>query len=260
MARVHLFEIEDQKWCPKFIRESTTDFLMGLYKIFNIYDPAYKKITEVLNKTNATNIVDCCSGSGGPIKQLREYLDKNNQNAVTITLTDKYPNTNLFHSLETIYPKKVMGKQESLDATKMPATLTGMRTFFSSFHHFSPPMAVKILQDAVNNNAPIGIFESTQRHPMDFLRAMVSPLMMLFVIPFAKRLTWRKFLFTYIIPITPFTNMWDYIVSNLRTYSTDELHALIAKLDAPGYTWEVGKLWSEKAKCQVPYLVGYKII
>ena len=53
--------------------------------------------------------------------------------------------------------------------------------------------------------------------------------------------------------------MWDYIVSNLRTYSTEELYALIEKLDAPGYHWEVGRLWSRKAKSHIPYLVGYKL-
>jgi len=81
---------------------------------------------------------------------------------------------------------------------------------------------------------------------------------MLFIVPRAKRLNWRKFLMTYIVPVTPFTNMWEYFVSNLRTYSPKELHALIAQLDAPGYEWEVGKLWSKKAMCHVPYLIGYK--
>jgi hypothetical protein len=258
MGRLHLFEIEDQKWCPRFIRETTTDFLAGLYKIFRIYDPAYEKIGEVLDKTKTTNIVDCCSGSGGPITQLREFLDKNNQHAVTITLTDKYPNLKVFQHLESNYPTTVIGRKDSLDAAKLPSSLTGMRTFFSSFHHFTPEQAQKILQDAVNNNAPIGIFESTQRAPADFFRALISPIMMLFVVPFAQRLNWRKFIGTYIIPITPFTNMWDYFVSNMRTYSQKELNKIISKLDAPGYTWETGNLWSPKAKCNVPYLVGYK--
>jgi hypothetical protein len=258
MARVHLFEIEDLAWCPQFVRETTTDFLLGLYNVFNIYEPAYEKVYEILQKTNTHAIVDCCSGSGGPIRKLREYLDTTDKKEVTINITDKYPNIKSFEVLESQYPNKIKGHKNSLDATQLPAELKGMRTFFSSFHHFSPDFAVKILQDAVNNNAPIGIFESTQRQTKDFFRALFSPILMLFLVPLAKRMTWRKFLMTYVIPITPFTNMWDYIVSNLRTYSPSELEALIQKLDAPGYTWEVGKLWSKKAKCEVPYLIGYK--
>ena len=134
-----------------------------------------------------------------------------------------------------------------------------MRTFFSSFHHFRPQEASKILQDAVDNNAPIGIFECTQRHPFDFIRMLLSPIIFLLVLPFSKRLTWKKFLFTYLIPITPVTNMWDYFVSNLRTYSPQELQGLIQGLNAPNYHWEVGKLWSKKAKCHIIYLIGYAL-
>lgn len=258
MARVHLFELEDQSWCPAFVRETTTDFLLGLYNLFNLYEPAYQKIAETLRKTKTNAIVDCCSGSGGPTKHLRNYLDKTDQQAVTITLTDKYPNAKVFDALEASYPNKMFSRRESLDASQLPASLQGMRTFFSSFHHFAPKHAVKILQDAVNNNAPIGIFECTQRHPADFLRVLLSPLLMLFVVPVARRLNWRKFLMTYVIPVTPFTNMWDYFVSNLRTYSSNEFQQLIAQVDAPDYVWEMGKLWSKKAKCHIPYLIGYK--
>lgn len=257
MARIHLFEIEDQTWCPQFVRETTTDFLLGLYNLLNIYEPAYEKIYETLKKTNTNSIIDCCSGSGGPIRKLREYLDQTDKKDVTITLTDKYPNIESFKIWESTFPNKVIGYKEPVDATQFPKELKGMRTFFSSFHHFKPEFAVKILQDAVNNNAPICIFESTQRHPVDFTRALFSPIFMLFLVPFAKRLNWQKFLMTYIIPITPFTNMWDYMISNLRTYSKSEMEGLISQLNAPHYTWEVGKLWAKKARCEVPYLVGY---
>lgn len=258
MGRVHLFEIEDQSWCPQVIRESTTDFLLGIYNVLDLYDPAFQKIIETLDKTHSDKIIDCCSGSGGAIPHLRKYLDEHGKQNISISLTDKYPNKKGFSELEAKYPNKIFGIKESIDATQFPADLKGMRTFFSSFHHFAPHQAVKILQDAVNNNAPIGIFESTQRHPADFARALFSPIMMWCIMPFAKRLTWRKFLLTYLIPITPFTTMWDYFVSNLRTYSPQELQALIDQLDAPGYKWEYGKLWSKKAMSHIPYLIGYK--
>jgi hypothetical protein len=258
MGRIHLFEIEDQNWCPRLIRETITDFLLGLYSLLKIYEPAFQKICSLLTKLHIECVIDCCSGSGGPVKQLRKYLDDADKHSVTIILTDKFPNISLFQKLELAYGSRVVGKKNSIDAANLPSSLKGLRTFFSSFHHFSPSQAIKILQNAVNNNAPIAIFESTQRHPVDFIRALFSPLLTLFFVPFAKRLTWRKLFWTYIIPITPFMVMWDYIVSNLRTYSTQELHALVNQLDAPDYIWEIGKLWSKKAKCQIPYLIGYK--
>lgn len=257
MSRVHLFEIEDLSWCPEFIRETTTDILLGIYNLLHIYDPAFAKIATLVDKLELDAIIDCCSGSGGPIRQLREYLDKSNKKDVIITVTDKYPNLAVFDNLEQLFPKRIIGKTSSIDASRLPSSLSGLRTFFSSFHHFNPQQAVNILQDAANNNAPIAIFETTQRHPVDFIKVLLSPLLSLVFLPFAKRLTWKKFLLTYLVPITPFTFMWDYMVSNLRTYSSAELEELISHVRAPDYIWEVGKLWSPRAKSHVPYLIGY---
>lgn len=259
MPRLHLFEFEDQSWCPHVIRETTTDFLMAFYDLNNVYEPIFTKIHDTLHKTNVAHIIDCCSGSGGPIKKLREYLDTTDKNAIPITLTDKFPNVKIFTQLEATFPQRIIGHTNSLEATALPASLKGMRTFFSSFHHFVPKDAVKILQDAVDNEAPIGIFEFTQRHPAEFLRVLISPLFMLFIIPKAKRLTFKKFLFTYVLPITPFTHMWEYFVSCLRTYSPQELHALIRQVNAPNYKWEIGKLWSTQGMCYITYLIGHKI-
>ncbi|VVC77173.1 hypothetical protein AQUSIP_25000 [Aquicella siphonis] len=259
MGRMHLFELEDKSWCPRVIRETTTDFLLGIYNVFNIYEPAYEKIVEILDKTGSDTIIDCCSGSGGPIRRLRDHLDKSGKSLVVINLTDKYPNASAFASLQARYPEKIVGHDQSLDASKLPPEMQGMRTFFSSFHHFQPDEAVNILQDAVNNQVPIAIFETTQRHPMDFIRALLSPILILLILPFSRRMTWKKFFFTYLVPVTPWTNCWDYIVSNLRTYSTKEMQGLIKQLHAPGYYFETGKLWSRRARSQVPYLIGYKL-
>ncbi|MBA2654803.1 MAG: hypothetical protein H0U71_07025 [Gammaproteobacteria bacterium] len=258
MGRRHLFEIEDQRWCPHVIRESITDCLLGLYNLLHMYEPAYQKIAELLHQTNTNSIIDCCSGSGGPVKQLRDYLDSNNLQHITITLTDKYPNLELYKRLEKSYDNRLIGHPSAIDACRLPPSLKGLRCFFSSFHHFGPAQAKNILQDAVDNEAPIALFECTQRHVSDILRAFLSPIMVWLVIPFARRLTWPKFLLTYVVPITPICFMWDYLISNLRTYSQKELMLMIKELDAPHYKWEVGKLWSKKAKSYIPYLVGYK--
>lgn len=257
MGRINLFEIEDQRWCPGFIREATTDILFALFSIFHIYEPAYQKINELLDKTDTHSIIDCCSGSGGPMVQLREYLNKKGKDNVSITLSDKYPNVKLFQLLASTYPNQIKGHLESLDASQVPASFKGIRTFFSCFHHFKPEDAKKILQDAISNNAPICIFESVSRHPVDFLRALLSPILVPFLIPFSKRLTWYKFLFTYIVPLIPLSFTWDYIASNLRSYSIKEMHALVNQLNAPHYHWEIGKLWSRKAKGYIYYLIGH---
>lgn len=258
MKRIHLFEFEDQSWCPSFIREATTDFLLAYYTLKKVYGPAFEKINDVLEKTKADKIIDCCSGSGGPTKSLREFLDKMGKSSVTITLTDKYPNHDLFEKIEATYPKKIIAHKNSLDIAQIPSSLKGMRTLFSSFHHFKPEKALDILQNAVNNQTPIGIFECTERHPRELIKVLLSPVVMLFVMPFTRNLNWKKFCFTYLLPVIPFIHMWEYFVSNLRTYSVKELQDLIAKVDAPNYQWDIGQLWSAQAKCYITYLIGYK--
>jgi hypothetical protein len=258
MNRIHLYEIEDMSCCPNVIRETLIDFLFGLYNLLNVYELAYEKVAEILDKTDSNTIVDCCSGTGGPIKKLRDYLDQNRKKDVTISLTDKYPNIQSFEKFEKEYPTNVVGITQSVDATEIPSSLKGVRTFFSSFHHFKPECATQILQDAVNKEVPVAIFESTQRHPIDFLQALLSPIAVWIVLPFSKRLTFRKFIFTYIIPVTPFAFMWDYFVSIFRTYSPRELQALTQKIQANNYHWEIGKLKSRKRRNGVIYLIGYR--
>lgn len=258
MSRIHLFEFEDLAWCPQFIREATTDFLFAFYRLQNVYEPIFSKIDEVLKETKTNSIVDCCSGSGGPIKRLREYLETTEHAENSITVTDKFPNHAVFELLEKEYPNKIFAHKDSLDVTNLPENLIGMRTLFSSFHHFSPPAALKILQNAVDRKMPIGIFEFTQRHPLELLRVLFSPLVLMCVLPLAKRMTFRKFFFTYILPITPFTHMWEYFVSCLRTYSPKELEALVKQVNAPDYHWDIGKIWSKQGMCHITYLIGYK--
>lgn len=258
MERFHLAEIEDQSWCPRFIRESTTDVLLTLYNLLKIYEPAYNKIIEILEKTGVNSIIDCCSGSGGPINQLCIFLNRTGKKSTTITLTDKFPNLESYLELERRFPDQVKGHYTSLDASELPPSLKGMRTYFSSFHHFRPVQAVKILQDAADINMPIGIFELVHRMPMDFLRVLLSPFIVPLLMPLAGRMTWTKFVFTYLIPVTPFTFTWDYLASNMRAYSIKEMHALINQINAPGYKWDIGKMRSKRAAFTTYYLVGYK--
>jgi hypothetical protein len=258
MNRIHLFEIEDLSWCPNAIRETSTDILFGLCNLANIYEMAYEKVAEIIDKTGINAIVDCCSGTGGPIKKLRNYLDQHQKNNVTITLTDKYPNIQSFEKLQKEYPTNIVGITQAVDATAIPSSLKGVRTFFSSFHHFKPEWAKQILQDAVNNEAPVAIFESTQRLPMDFVLAFLSPIAAWIILPFSKRLTFTKFIFTYLIPVSPLVFMWEYFISIFRTYSLCELQALTQKIKADDYYWEFGKLRSRKRKEGVVYMMGYK--
>ena len=49
--------------------------------------------------------------------------------------------------------------------------------------------------------------------------------------------------------------MWDGFVSNLRTYSVEELQHMVRHLHDPGYRWQVDKIRSIGLS-RVTYLIG----
>ena len=128
---------------------------------------------------------------------------------------------------------------------------------FTSFHHFPPPAARAILADAVNNRVGIGVFEFTERSFVGVAVLALSPLAVLFAVPFLRPMRWQTLLLTYVIPVLPVGALFDGIVSCLRTYSLGELSALVEPLASGGYTWEIGKARSWRSPIPITYLLGY---
>ena len=183
MKRLHLFELEDQTWLPASIRDAGTDFLRFISEAGNLYTPIIPKLQGALIKTGSQEVLDLCSGGAGPIIGICKRLAEKGC-AVRITLTDKYPNYPAFD-----YAKKRSGGavdflEDSVDATEVPSHLSGFRTFFASLHHFRPETARLILQDAVDQRRPIGIFDmSAGRAPPLPMMLLSNPLAMLLVTP-----------------------------------------------------------------------------
>lgn len=76
MARIHLFEFEDQQWFPVFLRNYITDFLQFLSNKTGMYKPAVPLIIDLLKKNNTNTIVDLASGGGGGLIWLNSELKK----------------------------------------------------------------------------------------------------------------------------------------------------------------------------------------
>jgi hypothetical protein len=90
---------------------------------------------------------------------------------------------------------------------------------------------------------------------------LTLPLIALLTTPFIRPFRWSRLFWTYIIPAIPFVLCFDGIVSCLRTYSVEELHTLIAGVNATssdtGYVWEVGHVPSPLSPIGVTYAIGY---
>ena len=255
MGRIHLFEFEDLKWFPTFLRNYITDFLQFLSNKTKMYKPIIPIIKKGLKKSGTNQIIDLGSGGGGGLIWLNSELKKDISN-LKIILTDYYPNISAFK-----FTKKQADNfdyvEKSVDARDVPTELNGLRTQFLSLHHFRPDDAKQILQNAINSNSPIAIFEAQERSVPSVLAMLFSPISVLLTTPFIQPFKLGRFLFTYLIPIVPIIVLWDGVVSSLRTYSVKEMKELVSKLNGTeNYDWEIDKVKSGPSV--VLYLLGMK--
>lgn len=250
MRRLHWFEFGDQPWFPRVLREAETAYLATAYRLLpSLTQQWTDKIETVLPRNGAADIVDLCSGAGGPMPLVVEELHKRAYD-VQAKLTDLYPNR-----MAGLSPR-VAWVDKAVDAAQVLPELTGVRTMFSAFHHFRPTVAHAILRDAFEHRRAIAIFESGSGTPWGVVSMLGVPLAVMAVMPFARPLRWTHLLFTYLLPLTPFIVLWDGLVSMLRIYSPEQLRELTADLQAPDYVWEIGCIHVRGIPDGLPYLVG----
>jgi hypothetical protein len=251
MGRLQLFEIHDQPWCPPSLRDALTDFLQFTINLGGTYDAAVPLLRDAIARADATQVVDLCSGAGGPWRRwVHAPRGMAPGFALPVVLTDKYPNRLAQSGALPFHP-------EPVDATAVPAHLRGFRTLFTSFHHFRPADARAILGDAVRQGQGIGVFEISRRAPRELATIGLTWLAVLALVPFIRPLRGSRLAWTYLPPVLPLVGLFDGIVSCLRTYSPAELKELLRGLDTPNtFDWQVGETRSPWSPLVVTYLVG----
>jgi len=243
MKRKQLFEFEDQRWFPEFLRNYLTDFLQFVSNKFNVYRGVTSLLSGMISKTQSTKIIDLASGGGGGLLNLVSALEKDHPN-LEVVLTDLYPNIGAF-SYTVQQSARFTFRSDSVDAMNVPSDLQGLRTQFLSLHHFREEDAVRILQNAVYNNAPIAMFESQERNLKSVIAMILSPLNVLLITPFIRPFSVGRIIFTYVIPLVPVFVMLDGILSALRTYTVPEMNELVSRVDGhEKYDWNIGKVKS----------------
>ena len=159
--RFHLMEIEDQSWCPSWLRESSHSSLAQMWKTQSskkgspasqACDLIFENIDDVANFT----FIDACAGAGGPTPlleaRLNQTLRSQGKAPAPFILTDLYPDLNAW--------KSIVKKSENISYVETPIDATKARrlaapgrkecrTFNLCFHHFDDPAAKAVLRSAV---------------------------------------------------------------------------------------------------------------
>lgn len=256
LPRLHLFEWEDQPWFPATLRDSMTDYLRFVERRSNIYGGATARLGEALQASGAERIVDLCSGGGGPLPELLGPLAAQGYKP-QVTLTDLYPNQAAFEQTQAQHPGQVGFSLESVNATAVPASLTGLRTMFSAIHHFRPEGVRAVLADAVKAEAPVAFFDVADRRLVSLIGMLFVPWIAMLVTPLLRPVTLARLVFTYILPVLPWAIGWDGFVSMLRGHTPEELLALAKEADPEGrYSWEAGTDAAPKGPGRVTWLTG----
>ena len=264
MKRVQLFEFEDFTWFPSWIRSSMTRLIAVLHRMLGTKEVVGNLLLEIRKKHHFDNITDMGSGAGGLMPDALEQLNSQINGApVQLMLTDLYPNQEAIKQFNSDNTPNITYSEQSFDATNLSNTGEGLKTMMNSFHHMPPPIAKKILKSAKDNRQPLLIYEMSENNIPLLVWAIFLPLglavlilMSLFMTPFARPLTIRQVIFTYLIPIIPIFYAWDGQASLPRMYAYKDFDELLDGLKDDTYTWEIEPVLNTKGKKAGYYVLG----
>jgi hypothetical protein len=255
MRRREWIEFHDHRLYPGFLRDLLTDALEAIWNYTNCYRVIVPRLRLAMTEAGTHRIVDLCSGGGGPWIRLREQFVAAEGFEVSVSLTDKYPNERAFTRL--CAAQGVESYRAPVDARQIPVNLDGFRTIFSAFHHFKPDEARAILADAVMRHQGIAVFEPAKCSVRRILATTVLPLLCWLATPRMKPFHWSRILWTYLLPVVPFTLFIDGVLSCLRAYSLEDLRQLTEGLGGDEYRWEMGEQGG--GRIGITYLIGIPV-
>ncbi|HZD50767.1 MAG TPA: hypothetical protein VE178_18625 [Silvibacterium sp.] len=256
MRRRDIPEINDHPALPEYLRNLVTDALQSVWDFGNSYNSILGPLLDAMECAGTREVLDLCSGGGGPWRRLARESLVEKAPAIAVRLTDKYPNRGAFGRAEA-ESSLLCFESSPVDATGIPEHLQGFRTIFSSFHHFGPETAGKILRDAMDKRRGVGIFELATRSAKTMLTLCLIPPLTWILTPVKLPFRWSRLFWTYVIPMVPFVLFYDGIASCLRAYSHKELEEMIRPLRRADYKWEIGE--ERSGFLPVTYLLGYPV-
>lgn len=234
-------ELEDRPWFPAFLRKHQTDYLAFLASIFKLYDPVKPQLLNCLIHGSKDEWTDVCSGSGGPIIS----LDLPHR----ILLTDKYPISNFSERNE-----RILFHEKPIDILQDEIPGEGLTSIFNAFHHFDHAQKTTILQKARKNRRPVFIAEILQPNLICLVRVILAAtLMQWLLVPFMKPFSWKRLIFTYVIPIHTLTVVIDGIISVCKAGSATYLQSLAEEQTSGSYTFAFEAIPSFHATLYILY-------
>ncbi|WPH01312.1 Hypothetical protein R9X50_00415100 [Acrodontium crateriforme] len=253
--RLHLAEVEDQTWCPSWLREHSHLALARMWRTSNSKNgsPATQACDILLRslggpaKASQFTFIDACAGAGGPTPLLESTMNKklaaHGFKPVDFVLTDLWPDISAW---EKIVKKSehITYVKDPIDATK-PQRLAKpgskeCRIFNLCFHHFKDDGAKKVLASAIQSTDAFMIFEMTHRTIPSLLNTTIVILSVFITTLYDYYWSPFHILLTYLIPIVPIFYAIDGYVSCTRGRTACETWDLLySQPDVDLSEWEL---------------------
>ncbi len=96
MRRIEMHEIHDLPTFPAPLRDLVTDGMQALWNFGNTYQPILSRLMASMKRARTREVLDLCSGGGGPWLRLVREPELQADHGIAIRLTDKYPNQSAF--------------------------------------------------------------------------------------------------------------------------------------------------------------------
>lgn len=238
MRRLHLIELGDQEWAPDEARSGGLEILRTSFRLAGLDDDVADLLFELVEKTSEDYLVDLCSGAGGPLPSVMRRVAERGVELQGV-LTDKYPDPSSMREASRRSGGRLSIEDDPVDATDVPDDLRGIRTMFNSLHHFRPEMVKSILEDTARAGQPYLSVEFAGRNPRNLLSVAALAPGSALLRPFIRPVRWKRWFYTYLVPLIPSGLLFDGVVSCLRVYSPDHLRELTRDID--GMSWKAGR-------------------
>jgi hypothetical protein len=227
-------ELEDYDWFPQTLRTYQMQTIGYMVKMMGIYKPIVPLLEHCIQQQKLSQVVDLCSGSGLPSIYIKERFSI----PIPFVLTDKYPQQ---------IPRKegITYASNSISVLEFTPQSHVLYTMYNAFHHFTDAEQLNILQKCKAHNASICIVEVITPTLQNIIQVIIaSTLIQVLIVPFIKPFSWKRLLFTYIIPINILTVLIDGIITVFKTKTKKQYQRLTQNLNSTTYSIETNAIFN----------------
>jgi len=212
-----MYELEDQPWFPRRLREYQTGYIGHVTARW----AGYARLSPYLQGPwcTAREQVDLCSGSGEPAIT----VFKGAARFTRLILTDLYPQHRSTDDARITYD------QRPVDVRRFEPRSGACYTMFNALHHVDDGDKVRLVGTLREAGAEALLVEVLEPTVLCALKVVLaSTIGVLLLMPFVRPFSFARLLFTYVLPINIITITWDGLVSVHRSRSAAEYRALFA--------------------------------